>query len=232
MTFFLVNHKIPESAEDIISQYGRVIRIPAFEKLAYPVDAHPDMQAVNINGKHFIHGSNTALAAILEAHGIPCAVTEAPVGAEYPRDVALNLFSVKDTLFANMKYASPEVTEFAEAHGITSVHVKQGYAKCSSMLLGDAVVSADRSIYNAAVLRGIDTLLISAGNIGIEKYDTGFIGGASCLLCDGKVGVFGSLGSHPDHAEIRAFADKRGFEITELCEGALFDYGGAVRIDI
>ena len=71
MTFFLVNHKIPKSAENIISQYGRVIRIPAFEKLAYPVDAHPDMQAVNVCEKLFIHKENEALASLLESRGIP-----------------------------------------------------------------------------------------------------------------------------------------------------------------
>lgn len=231
MTFFLVNHKIPESAENIISQYGRVIRIPAFEKLAYPVDAHPDMQAVNINGKLFIHESNKALAAILEAHGIPFSVTEAPVGAEYPKDVALNLFKTQNVLFACVKHVSKEVLSYANELCLETANVKQGYAKCSSMILGKGIVTADTSIYNSALLHGIPVLLISPGHIDIEKYDIGFIGGASFELSYGKTAVFGDISTHPDHKKILEFAKKQGCEIINLGAGKLFDYGGIVRID-
>ena len=121
---------------------------------------------------------------------------------------------------------------FAEASGISPTYVKQGYAKCSSMLLGDAIVTADKGIYLTATLRGLDALLVCPGGIGIEKYDTGFIGGASCELCKGKTAVFGNILSHPDGEKMLAFARAHGEEIVSLGEGALFDYGGAVRIDL
>ena len=99
------------------------------------------------------------------------------------------------------------------------------------MLLGDAIVTADKSIHRAAEARGIDALWISPGGVGIEKYDTGFIGGASSALCKGKTAVFGDIHSHPDGEKILSFARNRGEEIISLGEGALFDYGGIVRID-
>jgi len=99
------------------------------------------------------------------------------------------------------------------------------------MLLRNAVVTADASIYRSAKKYGIDALLISPGGIGIEKYDTGFIGGASGMLEIGKTAVFGNILSHPDGEKILAFAHAHGEEIISLGEGKLFDYGGIVRID-
>ena len=99
------------------------------------------------------------------------------------------------------------------------------------MLVGDAVVTADSGIYLAAKSHSIDSLLISQGGVGIEKYGYGFIGGASGKLCKGKTAVFGNILSHPDGKKILAFANAHGEEIISLGEAPLFDYGGIVRID-
>ena len=134
-------------------------------------------------------------------------------------------------LFANTKHAGAEPVDFAARNGIAAVHVKQGYAKCSSMTVGDAVITADTGIYRAAISHGLDALLISPGGVGIEKYGTGFIGGASGALCRGKTAVFGNILSHTDGEKMLAFANARGEEIISLGESELFDYGGIVRID-
>ena len=232
MTFFLVNKNFPKEFEEKISPYGEVLRLPEFGALDFPVSTHPDMQAVNVCGRLFIHSENKALASLLESAGIPFLCTSAHAGKLYPDDVALNLFTVKNFLFANTKHSGREVLAFAEEHGISPTYVKQGYSKCSAMLLGDAVVTADKGIYLTAVLRGLDALLVSPGGVGIEKYGTGFIGGASGALCPGKTAVFGSILSHPDGEKMLAFAEAHGEKIVSLGEGALFDYGGIVKIDV
>ncbi len=231
MTFFLVNPRFPEEFSARLAPFGKVLRVPEFSALDFPVSAHPDMQAALVCGKLFIHSENEALAALLGANGIPFERISARAGKLYPADVALNLFTVKNFLFANTKHASREVLAFAEARGFAHTYVKQGYAKCSSMLLGDSVVTADKGIYLTVTLRGIDALLISPGGVGIEKYGTGFIGGASGTLCKGKTAVFGDILSHPDGEKILAFARAHGEEIISLGEDPLFDYGGIVRID-
>ena len=171
------------------------------------------------------------LAALLESRGVPFEPVCARAGKLYPEDIALNLFTLGGFLFANTKHASADVLEFASANGVLPAHVKQGYAKCSSMTLGGAVVTADNGIYFAARARGLDALLIAPGGIGIEKYGTGFIGGASGALEKGKTAVFGNILSHPDGESILAFARAHGEEIISLGKGELFDYGGIVRID-
>lgn len=231
MTYFLVNPRFPDEFAKKMARFGKILRAPEFSALEFPVSAHPDMQAANVGGKLFIHSENEALAALLAENGIPFRRISARAGKLYPDDVALNLFTAKNFLFANTKHASREVLAFAEANGFAPTYVKQGYAKCSSMLLGDAVVTADKGIYLTATLRGIDALLITPGGVGIEKYDTGFIGGASGALCKGKTAVFGNILSHPDGKKILGFARAHGEEIISLGEGPLFDYGSIVRID-
>lgn len=228
MKYFIVNPSFPDSFIKSLLPYGKPISLPPFEKLPFPVSAHPDMRAVNINGRLFIHAEDTLLAEALAKHDIPFSLSYAPVGAKYPCDIALNLFTVKNLLFANSAHASADVLDYAQNCGYEIVHVPQGYAKCSTLLLGEAIVTADKGIYKAAAERGTDALLISPGSIGIEKYDTGFIGGASANIANGKVAVFGNIHLHPDREKIVDFSKKQGTEIISLGESPLFDYGGIV----
>ena len=141
------------------------------------------------------------------------------------------ILSFKKYLFANVAHTSADVLEYARLCEYELVNVAQGYAKCSTLLLDEAVITADTGIYRAAKERGIDALLISPGNIGIEKYDTGFIGGASAKIAEGKVAVFGNIEKHPDGENILGFAKKHDTQIISLGHSALFDYGGIVCAD-
>lgn len=229
MKYFLVNPVFPDFFIKQLSPYGFCLPVSPFHKLDPPVNAHPDMLAVNIDGKLFINAEDIHLAAALSKQNIPFSLSKTPVSAKYPSDIALNLFTVKKYLFANVAHASREVLEHARLCGYELVNVSQGYAKCSTLLLDEAMITADTGIYRAALERGIDALLISPGNIGIEKYDTGFIGGASAKITDGKVAVFGNIEKHPDSAKILDFAKKHGTQIISLGHAPLFDYGGIVN---
>ena len=231
MTYFLINPRFPREYREKISAFGKCLPVPEFELLDFPVNAHPDMQAVNIMGRLFIHRENTALASLLTSHGISFSVVDDKVSALYPGDISLNLFTAGNCLFANTAYASARVLEYAAQKGFRACHVKQGYAKCSSMLLSGAIVTADTSIHKSAKSEGIQSLLIRSRSIGIEKYDTGFIGGASAEIAPNKIAVFGNILAHPDGDRILAFAKERGADILSLGGGALFDYGGIVRVD-
>ena len=231
MTYFLVNPRFPDEFARKLEPFGKILRAEDFSALDFPVSGHPDMVAASIGDRLFIHGENAHLAALLSSNGIPFEKVSERAGMLYPADVALNLFAVNNILFANTNHASADVLSFAESNGFSLAHVKQGYAKCSAMLLGDAIVTADRSIYKAAEEREIDALLISPGSIGIEKYNTGFIGGASGTVCKGKTAVFGNILCHPEGEKILAFARAHDEEILSLGEGPIFDYGGIIRID-
>lgn len=229
LNYFLINKNLPDFYIKRLSQYGFCIPAPENGDLDFPVSTHPDMLAARVKNKLFIHASDIRLNSTLSKLGASFTLSRTEISSKYPNDISLNLFCMGDKIFANEKYMSKEVKSFATLSGMEIINVAQGYAKCSTMLLRDAIVTADTSIYTAAKEHGIDSLLITPGGINIEKYDTGFIGGASASISDGKVAVFGDISKHPDGYNIRDFAYKHDTEIVSLGSGNLFDYGGIVR---
>ena len=230
MVYFFVNEALPCEVREVLGRYGECVSLPPFEKLLHPVSGHPDMLMAKIGDALFIHREYEAGQRILTDLGVPFFLSEKAVGHTYPDDIALNCFSASRCLFGKISAISDEVKSFAAREGLTLKNVAQGYAKCSSAVIEKVLVTADRGICAAANVEGLKTMLISPGRIGIEVYDTGFIGGASVTLNENTIGFFGSLASHPEGEGIRAFFEKNGIEVVELSDGALFDYGGAVRV--
>ena len=230
MVYFFVNEALPCEIRKTRARYGECVSLPPIEKLPHPVSGHPDMLMARIGEALFVHREYEAGQRILTDLGVPFLLSEKAVGNAYPDDIALNCFSASRCLFGKISAISDEVKSFAAREGLTLKNVAQGYAKCSSAVIASLLVTADRGICAAASDEGLETLLISPACIGIEVYDTGFIGGASMVLDEQTIGFFGSLASHPEGEAIRAFFEKNGIEVLELSDEALFDYGGAVRV--
>ena len=120
----------------------------------------------------------------------------------------------------------------AEDCGLRSVSVAQGYAKCSCAVAGNAVATSDRGIAKALRKAGEDVLLLQPSPIGIEIYDTGFIGGASVLLDDKTLGFFGNIKAFAQYALLKDFFAAHGVSLVSLGENPLFDYGGAIAVTV
>lgn len=74
-------------------------------------------------------------------------------------------------------------------------------------------------------------LLISSGDIKLEGYDYGFIGGASGKISDNTVVFFGNAEMHPCYSSIRELCLKNKIGIKILCKNMpLTDVGGIVKI--
>lgn len=190
---------------------------------------HPDMQLAVI-------GKNAVCAPLvyeyyrefITSSGYLCIEGKTPLSSNYPRDIAYNISVVSGFLFHNLKYTDSEILRLCEEMKL--VNVPQGYTGCSTCKIGDgAVITADTTIYNAAKSNGLDALLISAGNIRLDGFDTGFIGGAS-FFCRGVLYLFGSLKYHPDSEKIRNFCRLQNTEICELSDGEFVDYGSVITL--
>lgn len=232
MRYFLINEGTPFEIRASLSAYGVCIPLPPLASLPFPVCRHPDMLMAQIFGRIFVHREFREGQTILENLGVPFLCSEKAVGARYPNDVSLNCFSVGDMLFAKENAVSDEVLSWAKENGKTVANVKQGYAKCSTVIAGGRIASADRGIVKAAQSANIPALLLPSQPIGIEVYDTGFLGGASLMLDERTLGFFGNVETYPSYAELKAFFAEVGVKIVSLSERPLFDYGGAVTLAI
>jgi hypothetical protein len=156
---------------------------------------------------------------------LPCRVVPLalPVG-EYPLDLQLDQLLFRGTIIGREEFVPSAIKK-----GRRILSVKQGYAKCSTLVFGENLITADRGIAAAGRVLCGNVLEIKEGFIDLPGYNTGFIGGASGVIGD-KVLFFGNPHAHPSGREMVSFIKEAGFEVVSLLAGPLCDYGGLVVI--
>ena len=194
-----------------------LVLLPPDVSLPEPVSSHADMLIFeNIIQKDY-YERNIELFC-----GYDITLAEESFGNEYPRDILLNAFTVGDALFGRLESLSKKIKNLYPK----AVNLRQGYAKCSTLLFGNNAVTADTGIASALTEHGVNVLLISPGHIALSGYDYGFIGGASFIYKD-KVIFFGNIEGHPDYLKIRGFIESAGYELIYDKNEPLTDLGGA-----
>ena len=214
MSKLLMSDESPCFCEELNKRGYEIILTENINFFHPPEQRHADMQALRIRDRVF------TLRDCIN-----------PIGRDYPENVRLNCLYIGNKLFGNLKAIDPAVLDFCRGNGIETVHVNQGYTRCSTLVINDhAVMTADKSIEKAMKQHRVEVLMISAGHIRLEGFDYGFIGGASCTLGN-TVFFFGDIAKHPDYAEIKAFINLHNSNIEILCERVpLTDIGGGVLL--
>lgn len=215
-----------------LSAYGEPIALPPFSALKAPVCRHPDMLVAKIERTLLVHEEYWEGRALLERLGVPYLLSHAPVSGDYPQDIRLNCLAAEKFFLSNEKYISREALALADTQGLRRIHVKQGYAKCSCAHAKNAIATMDRGIAKAVGQAGFSVLLLEPSVIGIEIYDTGFIGGASVLLDAHTLGFFGKIEDFEGYPALAEFFGEKGVQLVSLGKEPLFDYGGAVSVEI
>lgn len=152
-------------------------------------------------------------------------------GKNYPENILLNCLYHNNKLYGKLSATDSSVREYCRENNIETVNVNQGYTRCSTLVVNEkAVITADKSIEKGMKNNGVEVLLISAGNIVLEGFDYGFIGGAS-FSDNNTIYFFGDITKHPDYNKIKEFTSKHNSIIEILCKTQpLTDIGGAVLI--
>ncbi len=235
MKYTAVLSKEAKEGAAILSGGFDTVLLPADDEIARPVSCHADMilcvlKNVAVMPLAYVKKNRDIAERISSLTGLRVISDPSPRGKVYPNDVLLNVLVTDAAAFSNRAYTSPCITELLLDYGIRHVNVKQGYAACSSLSFGNALITADRGMASAAEAEGIDVLLISREGIALPGYNEGFIGGASGV-CEREVYFLGNIECHPDGGKIRAFIKKHGFECVSLYDGPLCDYGGIKFIE-
>ena len=229
----IVDERIDGECERGLLEGGfEIIKLPMGKELQTPVLGHPDMLLFVGKGKLVCHESYYKIAKgtidRIADGGFQITLTDEKWSAEYPADVLFNAAPVGDKLICNAKSVSKKLVEIYGKENIVSV--KQGYAKCATVVVGDnGIITADMSIAKGAMAAGIDTLMLSGSYTRLDGYDTGFLGGASGD--DGECVFFtGNIELHPEAEQIREFCKKQGREVCSLSKAPLYDYGSLIFI--
>ena len=228
--YAITSAALPQKCRDFLEGLGfSVIALPSFEKLARPVASHPDM-LLFFGDKIFCHSEYYAknaptLELISRLSCLGIVTTDEKISDKYPCDILFNALPLGKYVFCKAESVSRLIKDYAERNALELVNTRQGYARCSVCKVSEnAIITADTGIYESARARGIDSLLISEGNIDIDGYSYGFIGGTSGVFGD-TVYFCGDLSSHPDGEKIKSFCKSHEKNAVSLSDGKLYDVG-------
>ncbi|MBR6514612.1 MAG: hypothetical protein IKT46_07255 [Clostridia bacterium] len=221
MKTLFISSQAPNTIKSMLCSIGfSLVLLPADPNLPEPVSAHADMLIFeNIIQKDYYKRNKELFL------GYDLILAEESFGNEYPGDVLLNAFTIGDTLFGHLESLSKEIRNLY----LKQVNLRQGYAKCSTLLFGNNAITADRGIASALSEHGVNVLLITPGHIALPGYDYGFIGGASFVYED-KVIFFGNIEEHPDGVAILDFIGQAGYEAVYDKTEKPVDLGGAATL--
>lgn len=190
---------------------------------------HADMQCLRIENTFFVLKEAVNLRNKLCSIGLKVITTEEEITAKYPKNVLLNAVYMKRKLFCRTDATADVVKEYCKKHNIKLINVNQGYTKCSTALIGNSFLTADKGIYEAMTENGVEGLLINSGDIDLDGVDYGFIGGCS-LLDNGTAYFTGDITKHKSYKIIKGFLKEHGIKTTCLSNKKLYDIGGFIVI--
>jgi len=216
----VIDPGMPLRAKTRLKKMGYyVIEVPLHSKLAKPVRGHPDMMLFSYGKKVIYEPRLEKIAALLKDNGYECIKGEGIKSKEYPDDIIYDAACAGKYI---IRYHG-RVEKNIETLKAEFIKVKQGYAKCSVVIVDDKyIITSDKHIKD---IWGKKALLVKPGNIKLPGYKTGFIGGASGSHKD-KIFFTGSLKKHPEGLAIKDFIKRRGKQVIELYDGLLCDTGG------
>lgn len=230
VTLAVVDGRIPSGTELALSGLGvNTIKTGRHPDLYEAVAWHPDMFLHHTGGDSIVYapGTDGALLRALEDHGFRLIKGGTTLAPGYPADIAYNVARIGSFYFHNLRYTDPVLRNILENMGLTPVNVNQGYSKCSVSIVGEnSIITSDTGIAMAAGEKGIEVLLIAAGqNILLPGLDYGFIGGSSGLLGKKNWAISGPASQLEAYPAIFEFLAKRNVSIVSLDSVQVMDIG-------
>ncbi|MCY1713258.1 DUF6873 family GME fold protein [Caproiciproducens galactitolivorans] len=209
-----------------------VLPVKPCKKIGLPVCTHADMLCHHLGDNAIVVAKGEEyLKAALEQNGFHTVYSCSVLEKNYPKDVALNAARIGRNLIANQKALDTVIVDYCKKHQISILSTKQGYAKCSSVIVSEnAVITEDSSIAAAAAGAAIQVLKIRPGFVKLDGYEYGFLGGACGMIGKNKLVFAGSIESHPDYCKIKAFCRNLNVQLLSLTEDPLTDVGGILPL--
>lgn len=197
------------------------------KKMDEKVSDHVDMQIRKINKNAFVctRESYFHYRAYLPNY-ITLYVTELEIMNTYPKDCLLNNFSIENHLICNKKSVDPVILKLLKYEKI--IIVKQGYSKCSTIVTDKFLITSDKSIYNSVQKQNIKAYLIDSGEIKLEGYDTGFIGGTCGYCADLGVVFYGNLENYKFKNKLIEFLEKENIKYYYTDDDDFIDRGSII----
>ncbi len=191
------------------------------------IQNHADLAVCPLTSRDFlVTKEQHELRDRLIKNGYNAEFIEENLRSDYPNDVFLNCVIIGKHIFYNPKTVSSKIRDFLKGNGLIEVTVRQGYTKCSIAPVSvDAFITDDISIGSRGDDFGFDVLVIDKGDIKLQNFDYGFIGGATGKIAEDKMVITGKADKLSDYDKIKKFLYKHNVELIELTGDCVEDIG-------
>ena len=232
VTLCVMSGQYPELCRRVEQLGPAVIRTSRDRSLPEPVAFHGDLQLCHLGGDQVVLEPGAGgLMEVLGRMGFRCRATCRPAENRYPGDVRLGMLLLNRWGFGLLEAAAPEILTGLLLNDWELVFSRQGYARCSVCVVDrEAAITADLTLAGLLEGKGIQCLRIDPGDILLEGYDTGFLGGCCGLLAPGLLAFTGSLERYREGEKIKDFLSRRGVRWVSLTDGPMVDIGGILPL--
>lgn len=230
----IVDKNIGSDAFDTLKALNiNYIKSCSLDFLYKPVNTHPDMQI------HFAAAKTAFCAPSAYRHyktalssDITLICGENDPAGTYPDDCAYNVARLGKRIVGNLKHTDKKILSFYETHGFELIDVKQGYTKCNMCIVDEnSVITEDAGLCKALKAHGIDVLKLQCGEVSLNGFKNGFIGGASGLIGAHRLAFWGDYGFHSQKNLIESFIKSKKVDIINLLYTKLQDFGSILYVD-
>ena len=228
----IIDFRVPEDIINVFKENGvEVIKTKKLDCLYDSVIGHPDMQIHHLGKNEFIceptvydyYTENLKNAIIYKG--------KTYLKGEYPFDIAYNVLVVGNFVFHNLKYTNPEILEYYKSHNYKLIDVKQGYTKCSALVVDEnSIITSDKLIAKNATENGLDALFVDAGDIKLKCMSNGLAGGIGGKIDKNILAIYGDINKLKTSSEILEFCAARSVKILPLNKEIPEDFGSIIPI--
>lgn len=234
MNIIFISELAEKSFIEHMTDFGRVILVPKDPRFDPRIASHPDLIITIVDNSLIIdENADPRIFMQLDALQVPYIRSSCALKSRYPEDAAYNAVVTGQHLIHKLNSTNTLVLQHCIYSGMALVNVKQGYSKCSTVVVDDNhLISSDHGICRTVGnLSGIDILPIQSGFVELEGFDYGFLGGCSGVIGDTLV-FHGDLSRHPDFIKIKEFARAAGKKLLYFTDFPLRDIGSILVLHI
>lgn len=207
----LISHKSRDTFKEFLKEnkieYLETIDNPKLDKR---IADHPDLSVFVLDKENIIVDKNVFSYYKENLPGINIIAGES-VGQKYPLDAIYNLVKFKDTFIHN-DFTEKNILHYMKENSYKFLKVKQGYTRCSSIVLNDSILTSDYGLYKA-LKDQIEIKLLEPCHIELDGFPEGFLGGSCGMIGKNRLVFNGNIKNLKSYDIIYRQCDKENIEI-------------------
>lgn len=223
----IISNKSREEFKEFLKEkridYLETIDNPSLDER---ISDHPDLSIFSIDRKNIVVDKKVFTYYKENLPGINVFAGDS-VERTYPKDSIYNVVKFK-SYFIHNDFTEKIIDQSLRNKGYEFLKVKQGYTRCSSIILNNSIITADYGIYKSLKDK-LNIKLIDSEKIELDGFDQGFLGGTCGMLDRNKLLFNGNIENLKSYDIIYRQSKKENIElIYPSCK--LLDTGSLIRI--